>query len=57
MRQKRTIATQADWLAARTEFGSGSEYRRFRSVYRFDPASRIARTGTPINEVLSPRAV
>ncbi len=56
MRQKRTIATQADWLSVRPQFGSASEYRRFRAAYKFDPTSRIARTGVPIEGVLSLRA-
>ncbi len=47
------ITNQSEWLQIRPEFKNASSYRMFSKNYRFNPKSKIFRTGRPVDDVLT----
>jgi antitoxin VapB len=47
------IMNQSEWLEIRPEFKNASSYRQFSKKYRFNPKSKIFRTGRSVEDVLS----
>jgi len=52
MSERKNISNQAEWIEAKGNFRSGSDYEAFRADYRFNLESRIILTGRPLHQVL-----